>query len=295
MSENKSESTDGDRPSREAMEAIEDPAHRLHAIMTRLLDPGGCPWDREQTHQSLRQYFIEEVYEACEAIDHGDDAALCEELGDVALQIVFHAEMARRRDKFNLDDVYHHICTKLLDRHPHVFGECAVDCADAAYKNWEQIKKVEKRRKAKERGKEERISTLSGVPRSLPGLQRAGRLQERASRVGFDWDRPEDVAEKVREEVEEFLAATQSGGGGETKRADETAMEDEFGDLLFSLVNLSRFLDIRAEEALEKACNKFTRRFTEVEHEAERRGLHLKDMTLVEMDVLWNEVKHRQK
>jgi tetrapyrrole methylase family protein/MazG family protein len=296
------------RPNREfncqAIEAIRDPHRRLCVIMQRLLDPGGCPWDREQTHRTLRQYLIEEAYEAAEAIDAGDDAALAEELGDVALQIVFHAELAERRGAFAIEDVYESICRKLIGRHPHVFGTARADTADAVLKNWEQLKKEEKRRKAGNGNAETEGNTtadesaqragphgsaLSGVPRALPSLQRAGRLQERASHVGFDWERPADVAAKVREEVEEFLAHLGK------KETDAAALAEELGDLLFSLVNLSRFLDIRAEEALAAACDKFSRRFAAVERAAEASGRHLKEMTLAEMDALWDEVKRQER
>lgn len=277
---------------RAAIEAIADPFARLRVIMKRLLDPGGCPWDREQTHQSLRQYMIEEAYEACEAIDNGDDKELAEELGDLGLQIVFHGELAERRGKFTVDDIYEHICRKLIERHPHVFGDREAKDSQAVLKNWEQIKKEEKKRKRQAEGNEKSVSAVSGVPRALPGLQRASRLQEKASRVGFDWDRPEDVAAKVREEVEEFLehVGADSAHGPEGS-LNAAGMQEEFGDLLFSLVNISRFLNIRAEEAMEQACNKFIRRFTAIELQADRKGLHLKDMSLAEMDELWNQVK----
>lgn len=278
---------------RAQIEAIEDPFDRLRVIMKRLLDPGGCPWDREQDHKSLRQYFIEEVYEACEAIDHADDDALCEELGDVALQIVFHAELAERRGAFRVENALDRICRKLLDRHPHVFGERCVSDSGEVLKNWEEIKKEEKRRKAEKTGNQ-RASAVSGVPRAMPGLQRASRLQEKAARIGFDWDRPEDVADKVREEVEEFLQHVGADSAhGSTGALSEAALQEEFGDLLFSLVNISRFLNIRAEEAMEAACNKFISRFTGIERLADERGLHLRDMTLAEMDQLWEEVKRR--
>lgn len=276
---------------RVAIEAIAHPFDRLCVIMKRLLDPGGCPWDREQTHASLRQYFIEETYEACEAIDKGDDKSLREELGDVALQIVFHAELAERRGAFKVEDSYDAICKKLLDRHPHVFGTVHAPDAETVLKNWEEIKKVEKRKKNGD-DSNEHVSAVSGVPKALPGLQRAGRIQERASRVGFDWDRTEDVATKVREEVEEFLAHVGKGPEG---KLDEAALEEEFGDLLFALVNMSRFLNIRAEEAMQKASDKFIRRFVSIEKSAEAQGKHLKDMTLVEMDELWNAVKRAEK
>jgi MazG family protein len=295
---------------RATVEAVRDPFQRLCLIMKCLLDPGGCPWDREQSHASLKQYLIEESYETLEAIDEGDDAALSEELGDVGLQVVFHAELARRRGAFDIDTVYEKICRKLIDRHPHVFGDAHAPTSGDVLRNWEQIKKEEKRQKALEQGRDhKKISALSGVPRALPGLQRATRLQEKASRVGFDWDRPEDVAAKVREEVEEFLAHVGAAGEGSAPADDSPpavaaraegpleadAMTEEFGDLLFSLVNYSRFLNIRAEEAIERACNKFIRRFTAVERSAETDGKHLKDMTLAEMDALWNEVKRGEK
>lgn len=266
----------------EEIEAIADPIARLRVIMKRLLDPGGCPWDREQSHETLKQYLIEEAYEVCEAIDQGDEEGLCEELGDVGLQVVFHAELAERAGKFRLEDVYERICRKLLDRHPHVFGEVQAHDSEAVLKNWEQIKREEKRAKAQARG-EEAASVLDGVPRGLPSLQRALRLQDKASRVGFDWQRIEDVEVKVREEVEELIAA----------RREEVPerLEEEFGDLLFSLVNLARHLSIRPEEALSRACMKFTERFHHIEAKAAGQGRELKQMTIGELDALWDEAK----
>ena len=214
----------------------------------------------------------------------------------MALQVVFHAELAERRGKFRIEDVYDHICRKLIDRHPHVFGDRVAKDAGTVLKNWEQIKKEQKRKKAEAQGGEgQGVSAVSGVPRSLPGLQRASRIQEKAARVGFDWDRPADVAAKVREEVEEFLEHAGHGQAADGAPLNETAMQEEFGDLLFALVNLSRFLNIRAEEAMEQACNKFIRRFTAIEQAADARGAHLKDMTLAEMDALWNQVKAEEK
>lgn len=269
---------------REAIEAIDDPVARLRALMKRLLDPGGCPWDREQTHESLKQYMIEEAYEVCEAIDSGKDDDISEELGDVALQVVFHSELAEREGRFSFDDVYSKICTKLLDRHPHVFGDVTAEDSETVLKNWEAIKKDEKRRKADGQDAAA-VSVLDGVPVALPSLQRARRLQEKASKIGFDWDRREAVADKVREEVEEFLEESRAGS--------REGLEEEFGDLLFSLVNISRFLDIEPEEALRRACRKFSDRFRAIETDAERRGHHLQDMTLKEMDELWDEAKRR--
>jgi tetrapyrrole methylase family protein / MazG family protein len=269
---------------RAVIEAIQEPHARLRVIMKRLLDPGGCPWDREQTHATLKQYLIEESYEVCESIDEGDMASLCEELGDVGLQVVFHAELAERAGAFTLEDVYTAICTKLLDRHPHVFGETHAPDAATVLKNWEEIKREEKRARAQARGGAH-PSALDGVPRALPSLQRALRLQEKASRVGFDWNATEEVELKVREEVEEFLEL------GAKAPADR--IEEEFGDLLFSLVNLARFLSIRPEEALSKSCAKFVSRFHHIEDRVREQGRELADLTVEELDGLWDEAKKR--
>lgn len=270
--------------SRAAIESIADPVARLRVIMKRLLDPGGCPWDREQSHESLTQYLIEESYEVCEAIDLGDTEGLCEELGDVGLQVVFHAELAERAGKFRLEDVYQKICTKLLDRHPHVFGDTHAEDAEDVLKNWEQLKREEKRERAEREGREHH-SVLDGVPRALPSLQRALRLQEKASRVGFDWPNADGVEAKVREELNELLEAR------DTEAVDR--IEEEFGDLLFSLVNWGRFLSIRPEEALARTCAKFTERFHLIERRAREGGRQLPEMTLEELDALWDEAKNR--
>lgn len=271
------------RFSRAEIEAIEDPFARLRMTMKRLLDPGGCPWDREQTHASLKQYLIEEAYEVCEAIDQGDDPALCEELGDVGLQVVFHAELAERSGKFRIEDVYESICTKLLDRHPHVFGAVDAPDAETVLQNWEQIKREEKKAKARERGKED-PSVLDGVPRALPALQRSLRLQDKASRVGFDWDKISGVEAKVREELNEMLQAREEG--------NVEKVREEFGDLLFSLVNWARFLDVRPEDALARTCEKFIKRFRYVEDRAEREGKTVAEMSLTELDAFWEASKH---
>lgn len=293
------QTTDGRRADqadfdREQIEAIGDPYQRLRVIMKRLFDPGGCPWDREQTHQTLRQYMIEEAFEVAEAIDRDDADELCEELGDVALQVVFHSELAERRGAFDIERVYECICKKLIDRHPHVFGDGHAEDSGTVLRNWEQIKKDEKREKSKRRGDGEPPSALSGVPRALPALQRAARLQEKASRIGFDWDRAEEVALKVREEVEEFLEKARDGSKTVPDERTRAAIETEFGDLLFSLVNLSRFLDIRAEEALSKSSEKFIRRFTAIERDADESGKPLTEMSLNEMDALWDKVKAKE-
>lgn len=273
---------------REAVEAVTDPMDRLRVIMKRLLDPGGCPWDREQTHQTLKQYLIEEAHEVCEAIDKGDDGELCEELGDLALQVVFHAELAERAGRFTFEDAMASICRKLIDRHPHVFGDARADDSEAVLVNWERIKKEERRRKAEAKGGDAgevaRVSALDGVPASLPALLKARRLQSKAAKVGFDWEKAGDVKEKVREEVAEFLDEI-------TATPDPERLQDEFGDLLFSLVNLSRFIGVRPDDALQSACAKFARRFRAVESAAADAGRDLTEMTLAEMDELWDRAK----
>lgn len=276
---------------RAAVERVADPIARLRVVMKRLLDPGGCPWDREQTHASLKKYLIEEAYEVCEAIDRGDDAETCEELGDVALQVVFHAELAERRGAFRLEDVYEAIARKLIDRHPHVFGEVVARDSETVLRNWEAIKKEEKRRKAADgRAKDGRaVSVLDGVPAALPALQRACRLQEKAAKVGFDWDRPDDVAAKVREEVEEFLEVALDPAGSPERLAEE------LGDVLFSLTNLARHLRVEPEEAARGACARFDRRFRRVESLADEAGRDLRGMTLPEMDELWNRAKSEER
>lgn len=277
---------------RETIEAIENPIDRLRKIMDCLLGPGGCPWDREQTHATLRKYTLEEAYEVAEAIDDGDDAELCEELGDLALQVVFHAALARQREAFVLEDVYEAICRKLIDRHPHVFGTVQAEDAATVLQNWEQIKKDEKRRKAEAKGEAgiEHRSVLKGVPRALPALQRARRLQEKAARVGFDWKHPEDVIAKVREEVEEVIEAAQAQEGGAAGEPSP-ALYEEWGDLMFSLVNLSRFIGIDSEEALQAANGKFRQRFMALETLAEAQGKELDSLSLDALDQLWDQVK----
>lgn len=291
-----------------------DPFRRLVAIMERLLEPDGCPWDREQNHESLKPYVIEEAYEVCEAIDDNSMGDLKEELGDLALQVVFHAALARKEKEFDIDDVLDGICTKLIRRHPHVFGDVQVDGAGQVLRNWEQIKQQEKEEKAarkaragegttKGTGGEEEAeehglaaeenhgvvdeapapSVLDGVPRAMPALTRATRVQEKAARVGFDWDRIDDVWKKVDEEVRELREASESG--------HPKKMAEEFGDFLFALVNLGRFLGIHPEEALQGTSNKFIRRFRHIEKRVREGKQDLNDMTLEEMDALWDEAK----
>lgn len=253
----------------------------LAAVMRRLLAPGGCPWDREQTHQSLKPYLIEEAYEVIDAIDSGSDEHLAEELGDVLLQVVFHAELAERDGRFTIDDVVRGITEKLKRRHPHVFGDVSVDGSDQVLRNWEQIKRQEKREK-REGG-----SVLDGLPRSLPALIRARRIQEKVSRVGFDWAKTEEVLMKIDEELGELkLASLQN---------DKAAIEEELGDLLFSVANLARFVSVCPEDALSKTIDKFQRRFQYIERELPKRGKKLGEASLEEMDALWEEVKREEK
>ena len=249
----------------------------LVEIMARLRGEGGCPWDREQTHESIKPYLIEETYEVLEAIDEQDPAKLCEELGDLALQVVFHARMAEEAGRFTVADVLQAITEKLIRRHPHVFGAVQADTAQEVLFNWEEIKRAERTKAA---GK---ASALDGVPRELPALLRAHRVQEKASRVGFDWKEAAEVLRKVEEELQELRDAM------EQRTAER--MEAEFGDLLFSLVNLSRFLAVNPEEALRKTIARFIGRFRFIEEALARRGRSLKDSTLSEMDALWREAK----
>lgn len=256
-----------------------DPFRRLVAIMARLRGEGGCPWDREQNHQSLLPYLIEEAYEVKETIDQGDFEGLCEELGDLLLQIVFHAQLANEAGRFDIDDVARAICKKLIGRHPHVFGSVEVSSADEVLQNWEQIKLAEKRER------EEKPSRVGGVPKELPALLRAHRIQEKASRVGFDWEHVRDVFAKVREEIGELESAMAQG--------QTVEIQAELGDLLFALVNLSRFLNVQSELALHDAIERFIERFHYIEQQAAERGRRLEEMTLAEMDALWNKAKRK--
>ncbi len=250
-----------------------DEFQRLVSIMKELRQK--CPWDRKQTHQSLRQYILEEAYETVEAIDNQDWNELKKELGDLLLQIVFQAEIAEEEKRFQLADVIHHINEKLIERHPHVFGDTQVSSAEEVKDNWEQIKyKTEKR-----------TSILQGVPKHLCALLRAQRIQDKAAHVGFDWEDPKEVIQKVKEEVQELESAL------ENHNAEEA--EEEIGDLLFSLVNLSRFLNINAEDALRKTTNKFIARFQYIENQLAQQNKDIHQVTLQEMDALWNEAKKR--
>lgn len=263
------------------------PADRLVDIMAALRAETGCPWDREQTHESLKPYLIEEAYEFLEAVDQRDPEKMCEELGDVLLQVVFHAQLAWECGLFDFNDVVRTISDKLVRRHPHVFGDVEVEGASAVLRNWEQIKQQE--RKAARKG-DEPVSVLEGVPRHLPALLRAYRVQSKASRVGFDWGSAGEAASKISEEAQEFLQALQSGVLDAQGKAQE-----EFGDLLFSIVNVARLLGLEPETALTMAVDKFIRRFKAVEAKAAAQGRSLREMTLKEMDRLWDDVKREER
>lgn len=251
----------------------------LLAIMRRLRGPGGCPWDAEQTHESLTRYLLEETYEVIEAIDTQSPELLKEELGDLLLQPVFHAAIAEEAGAFTMADVIRTLREKLVRRHPHVFGDMEIRDSGAQIENWERIKKAEKG--------EERSSTLSGVPPHLPALLKAQKITEKAARAGFDWERVDQVMAKVMEELHEFEEAMAEG--------DNAHMEAELGDLLFAIVNLGRFLSINPEEALRKTINRFQQRFRHVEEALHGQGRQMKNATLEELDGLWEDAKKLDK
>lgn len=248
---------------------------RLVEIMATLRGPQGCPWDREQTRESLKAFLIEEAYEVLEALDDGGHEKLREELGDLLLQVVFHAQVAAELGEFSIGDVLDDLTDKLVRRHPHVFGETRAETPAQALSNWERLKQAE-------RGGVEEASALAGVPKTLPALLRAQRLQDKAARVGFDWGEAAQVLHKVDEELAELKEVIGKG---------RDAVEAELGDLLFTLVNLSRFLDLNPEEALRKCMEKFTRRFRHIETSIAARGKSLTESSLEEMDALWEEAK----
>ena len=247
----------------------------LISIMKRLRGPGGCPWDAEQTHESLTRYLLEETYEVIEAIESKSTEHLKEELGDLLLQPVFHAAIAEEAGTFTINDVIRTLCEKLVRRHPHVFGDMRIADSAAQIENWEQIKKTEKGA--------ERSSALSGVPPHLPALLKAQKITEKAARVGFDWEHVDQVMAKVMEELHEFEEAMSAG--------DNEHMEAELGDLLFAIVNLGRFLSINPEEALRKTITRFQKRFQYVEDSLHAQGRQMSTTPLADMDRLWEEAK----
>ncbi len=265
----------GQLPPDPSLPAIE----QLRAVVAALRAPDGCPWDREQTHATLRGGLLEEAYEVVAAIDASDDPNLSEELGDLLLQVVFHAQIAREEGRFDFDRVALGISEKLVRRHPHVFGAESAADSDAVLVRWEEIKRQEK-------GAVREASVLDGVSEGMPALQYAAKIQKRAARIGFDWQEALPVVAKVREELGEVEAALQEG---------PERLEEELGDLLFSVVNLTRKLKVDAEVALSAATRKFAGRFRAVEGLARERGVVLEGAGLEELDVLWDEVKRVEK
>ena len=239
----------------------------LYELVKVLRAPGGCPWDIKQTHESIRNNFIEEVYEVCEAIDEKNPEHLCEELGDVLLQVIFHAGIEEDAGRFNLDDTADMCCKKLILRHPHVFGDVQVSGSDEVLVNWDNIKRQEKQQ-------ETYTDTLNAVAKSLPSLWRARKLQKRAAKAGFDWPTVDGALEKLEEEVRELRAAIASGDG----------VADELGDVLFSAVNVSRFVDVDPEDALTSTNEKFIRRFEKMEKLAKADGFELDSLSLDEQE-----------
>lgn len=243
-------------------------------IVAHLRAPDGCPWDKEQTHQTLRKHLLEETYETLSALDANDVDGMREEFGDLLLQIVLNAQIAFETNEFTMTEVTKHIYDKIVRRHPHVFGDLILDGVDDVLQNWEKLKEKERGKKKEDKG------ILDGVPASLPALNQAQEYQERAARVGFDWPEIEGVLDKVREEIEEIKTA---------QNPDQ--VKGELGDLFFVLVNLARWREVDAESALREANLKFKRRFAFVEKGAKTQGRNLSDMTLKEMDAFWNEAK----
>jgi tetrapyrrole methylase family protein/MazG family protein len=246
-------------------------------IMQELLGEQGCPWDKEQNHQTLKKYLIEECYEVVEAIEEQDMYKLCDELGDLLLQIVFHAELAKRAGYFNMNDVITAVSEKMIRRHPHVFGHVEVENAGEVLVNWEAIKEEEKRKQGQ--------SLKLQVPRGLPALQRAQKIQKKAAKVGFDWQDLKGPKQKLNEELKELEKVIEE--------KDFAGMKEELGDVLFTVVNIARFLDVEAEEALSDTNNKFLRRFAHMEEEAERQNCQLSSLTMEELDKLWNNAKEK--
>lgn len=250
----------------------------LVEIMKILRAPGGCPWDAEQTHESIKKSFIEETYEVIEAINKKDNTLLCEELGDCLLQVVFHAEIERENGSFDINNVTDGICKKLIERHPHVFGDVSVSGSDDVLNNWDTIKR-------KSKGQKTQGSAMEKIPKELPALMRAQKIQEKAKKDGFDWDDISGAYEALSCEVEELKQAAQTGNASQ--------ICEELGDVLFSAVNIARFLETDAEEALTFSNDKFIRRYLVVEKLAAERCVDMKSTPLDELDKLWKEAKEQ--
>lgn len=271
-------------PATDQPQVINKQFSTLKEIITTLRSPDGCPWDREQTHQSIRKHLIEETYEVLEALDDDDPDAMCEELGDLLMQIMLHAEMEAELGTFNVDDVIAGLNEKLIRRHPHVFGDVHAEGAQDAIKTWQQIKEEEKRAK----GVSEDDSILAGIPRDLPSLMKALDIQKRAAKVGFDWEQLRDVFAKLVEESKELEEVAY-----DPELSDHQA--DELGDVLFAVVNVARHLNIDPEAALAQTNRKFQQRFSYIEQALRLKGKQIEQTDLIEMEALWQEAKIRQR
>jgi len=273
--------------------------HTLVDLMATLRAPDGCPWDRKQTHESLKPYLLEETYEVLEILDQQDRTKLPEELGDVLLQVLFHSQIASEAGSFTIEDVLEQLADKLIRRHPHVFGKGVADPtlanADQVVARWEDIKRTERQASGRP------DSALDGVPQTLPALLRAYQLQARASRVGFDWTHDakgfDQVLGKIEEEIQELRVAIRSPASNQTEPDVATARQAEivaeFGDVVFSLVNLARFINVNPEDALRQAANRFVERFQFIEAQAAASGRTVGDLSFAEMDQLWDEAKNQ--
>lgn len=248
----------------------------LIKLVTVLRAPGGCPWDREQTHESIKKNFIEETYEVIEAINKNDCSMLREELGDVLLQVALHSEMEREKGSFDFNDVANDICQKLVIRHPHVFGNAAAETEKEALASWDAVK-------LKTKGMKKQSEAMLKVPREFPALMRAQKIQQKAAKAGFDWDDMSGAFSKLYEEINELKTALTEGISSE--------IEDEFGDILFSCVNISRFINVDSEEALTAATDKFLNRYLIVEKLAAEQGIDMKSASIEELDMLWEKAK----
>lgn len=250
---------------------------QLIDVMRALRAPDGCPWDREQDHHSIRNNFLEEAYEAVDAIDRDNTADMREELGDVLMQVIFHSIMEEEKSCFDFSDVVNDVCAKLIYRHPHVFGDVKAETSEKVLDNWDKLKRVEK-------SQETYSDTLTSVPEAFPALIRAQKVQKRASKAGYDFENAKQAFEKIREETEEINAVIGSD--------DKAAITDEIGDLLFSVVNTARLLGIDAEEALQRSTKKFINRFTAAENEIRRDGKDIKELDTSELDIYWQKAKN---
>lgn len=256
---------------------------KLVGILERLRGPGGCPWDREQTYKDIAPHTLEEVHEVLDAIDRSDFDGLKEELGDLLLQVVFYAQIAKEEKKFTIDDVVDAINKKLIHRHPHVFGEVKVKGSDEVLEQWEKLK-----------SKEGKKSVVGGVPKTLPALLKAYRLGEKTARVGFDWEDSEGILAKLEEEARELHEARKTLRLGSGQAKDEFAVEHEYGDLLFTMANIGRFLKIDPESALRKATERFIKRFKMMEDEINKQNKEMQKLSAKEWDDLWEEAKRHE-